>query len=151
MAKKNSKLLSEDQIRQIIKNKYAPVVVDDILDISDYAIAEFYDDYPRGGRKMKYKRKYGLLNMYRHEVKDTPDGIVVEFVYSFRYITSHKMPSVIFYGPFMQGYHGGPRISNNVVEGSFSKIKSKKQYGPAPQMSPSPWDIIADYAKTYSI
>ena len=97
--------------------------------VSRDAIDTFYGDY----QPEYYQRVYGLKDLFNIDLEENDGGYTLRYTYSFANISGHTNPSVIFYGPFIQGYHGGPMRTGN---GSVS----------APQMSPSPWEIIEDFA-----
>lgn len=140
-------VLSSDYIRKELK-KIALQVVKDMSKATENAVSAFYSDY----RPHAYVRRYGMKNPFKVTTDDSEDGVIkVLFTYSSDFISGHNNPDIIFQGPFEQGYHGGPHRSGDIVEGSFSNIANRKQYGPAPKMSPSPWEMIEEYYDNYTI
>lgn len=128
--------IPKEVIDEVLKNK-AQEVVADIKMVTDKAISAFYADYTpitHKNRKLDYHNVWGIRRPYDYTITKLPsgNGYRVEFTYSSDFVTGHKNPDVVFNGPFMEGYHGGP-IRKGV---------------PAPQMSPSPWEMILDYVNS---
>lgn len=92
------------------------------------AISAFYEDYTPS----VYRRVYGLKDIFNIDLSRITNGYILKFTYSFSNIKGHGNPSVIFAGPFMQGYHGGPAWGGEEF---------------APKMTPSPWDMIESFAE----
>lgn len=146
MAKK-SKLFSEKEIQQILKNKVNEIV-EDVKEIGRLAIDEFYDKWDNT-TYYDYRTNsfYNIVNDY--EVKKTPNGYNIIFTYSSKNVTVGPWPrwsyndnspvhgdSSFFYGGkpeeafrsgFIYGFHGGP----NIKHGWAGTYKSR-----------SPWDTI---------
>lgn len=134
MATKDVIKIPKEVVDEILKAK-AYDVVDDIKMITDKAISAFYADYTpitHKNRSLDYKNVWGIRRPYDYKISKIPNGYRVEFNYSPDFVTGHKNPDVVFSGPFMEGYHGGP-IRKGV---------------PAPKMSPSPWEMILDYVNS---
>lgn len=97
-------------------------------EVSRNAIDMFYSDYtPR-----TYMRVYGLKNLFDISLNENSDGFNLKFTYSAGHVTGHPNPDIIFSGPFVQGYHGGPAWGGEQA---------------APKMSPSPWEVIKEFAE----
>lgn len=97
-------------------------------EVSRNAIDMFYSDYtPR-----TYMRVYGLKNLFDISLNEDSDGFNLKFTYSAGHVTGHPNPDIIFSGPFVQGYHGGPAWGGEQA---------------APKMSPSPWEVIKEFAE----
>jgi len=77
-----------------------------------------------------------LKNLFDIDLENTDDGYLLRFTYSFTHIAGHKYPSVIFYGPFLQGYHGGPIMEADGYEKDYrgKMVATGYHYNPAPQM-----------------
>lgn len=112
----------------------------------------FYRNYS----PMYYRRKYSLIanekgglsysTWPRSSIQKNSEGYQIEFTWDSSMMeTLHSQEKgwggeskgeLIFDGPFIQGYHGGP---------VGFKSDNGKIYSPAPQMSPSPWESILEY------
>lgn len=113
--------------------------------VSRDAIDAFYGDYS----PQYYQRVWGLKNLFDIDLSEKDDGYLLRFTYSYGHIGGHKNPSVIFYGPFLQGYHGGPIMEADGYEYDYrgKPVATGYHYNPAPQMQPSPWDRIKTFAE----
>lgn len=131
MAKNNDLIISKEIIDEVIKAK-AYDVIDDIKQITDMAISNFYADYTpitHKNRKLDYHNVWGIRRPYEYKLIKISNGYKVVFDFDSAFVTGHDNPDIIFEGPFEQGYHGGPRRDGL----------------PTPQTSPSPWEMIRDY------
>lgn len=152
MAKK-SKLFSDKEIQQMLKNRVNEIV-EDVKEIGRLAIDEFYDKCDNT-TYYDYRTNsfYNIVNDY--EIKKTPNGYDIIFTYSSKNVTVGLWPrwgynsnyspayedsihgdSSYFYGGkpeeafrsgFIYGFHGGPHIKY----GWTGTYKSR-----------SPWDTI---------
>lgn len=142
-------ITSSDYVRREIK-KIGLKYIHDMTKASNNAISAFYSDY----KPLTYQRVFGLKPIYKIKTSYEEPIMTIVFTFDSNYITGHKNSGVIFNGPFMQGYHGGPikrKSDSGVEEGSFSAIKTHKSYSPAPKMSPSPYEMIEDFFYSYDI
>lgn len=131
-------ITSSDYIRREIK-KIGLKYIHDMSKASNNAISAFYSDY----KPRFYQRVFGLKPIYQIDTSYTGEVMRIVFTYDSDYITGHDNSDIIFEGPFEQGYHGGPIRRGNK--------KTGYTYSPAPQMSPSPYDMIEDFFYAYKI
>ncbi len=111
--------------------------------VSRDAIDMFYGDYS----PKYYQRVFGLKNLFNIDLGETDDGYTLKFTYSFSNVSGHANPSIIFSGPFIQGFHGGPIPEYEYeIDERGKHVVSNINYNPAPQMAPSPWDLIEEFA-----
>lgn len=144
----------EKDLKKIIRQD-ANKIIKETVKVSRNAISNFYADYS----PYKYHRVYGLKNPFYIKTKEIDNGYNITFTYASAYIHGHEhaynggYPSVIFYGPFLQGFHGGPVKEGDdwywaMGHGGKPYLKAGTiNYYDAPQMEPSPWEIISDFAK----
>ena len=77
-----------------------------------------------------------MKNLFKPSINKIEDGYVVTFLYSDDYLTTeHNNDAAVFDGSFVHGYHGGKYAWGHLAN--------------APQMMPSPWEILEDYAEKY--
>ena len=147
MAKKEEQILDYidmEEINQILEDDLKQVVTDictDIRKLSKSVIEGFYADYT----PHYYNRKGSLKSVIPYYTITPVEGgyeILAEWE-SADISNYHKYPhdAYVYNGPFLLGYHGGPHIlseKSGVVEETYL-------YTPAPQMSPSPWEILLSY------
>lgn len=103
-----------------------------IVSKSREVIDDFYNHYT----PIVYQRTWGLKNMMQSTMQKTDDGYLLTYIYSSAYFpTSHRDDGAAFNTAFVQGYHGGP-----LAWGKYPRINN-------PQMKPSPWESIVDFAR----
>lgn len=138
----SSKYINEKDIHDMLK-PYAYKIIKDLSYQSHKAIDDFYSDKVFDGGTSCipaiYKRTYGMKNLFRPSMKRTENGYVVEFTYSVDFLTTeHRSNDAVFDGSFINGFHGGLYAWGH-----------KKPF--VPQTTPSPWESISLYVKTYKI
>lgn len=142
--KKELKKITEPELKKVVNE-----IIDDMDYQSFKAIETFYHDY----HPFEYDRWYSLYKMWKKpKVTAQEDGgYIIEFSWESNALSyAHEKPrnEYVFNGPFEQGYHGGPIF---VVDSYKKDIKGRYvidtyHYEDAPRMTPSPWEIIRDYA-----
>lgn len=132
MSKKNE-YLDEKTIHEILK-PYAYKIFKDLSYMSHKVINDFYADYSPD----YYIRTFGMKNLFNPNMRKIKNGWSVEFVYSFDNLTTeHNSNIAVFDGSFVHGYHGGKYAWGHIAN--------------TPQMTPSPWEILEDYANAYKL
>ena len=129
--------------------KIAKKIQKDIERKSILAIADFYADYSPA-----YHRKYALpfiLNSSTLEEIDNGWIVKMDFTSKDMYSRHRGRTEYVYNGPFVQGYHGGPIPEGHdwyleVGATGYYWKAGYVTYSPAPQMIPSPWNTIRDYA-----
>ena len=140
--------------------EYANEIIEDIKLASSDICFNFYLDYHPMGYKRNYSLYYGFYN-YTHPkpvIKKIKDGYQLQLIYRSSVIAQyhndgyqwdgHDRSYYIFNGPFLQGYHGGPRfvVDSYKLDSRGKHVVDEYHYEPAPQTKPSPWESILKYA-----
>lgn len=127
MAKKGKNVLTDKQIREILKPRlYA--VMKGLSEVSKFAIDNFYSDY----EPWVYRRVYGLKNLFTISKKEIPKGYLLTYEYNADNIFNkphHGDYEWAFDTAFIHGMHGEPR-----------------GFAPVPVSKP-PWNIITEFVK----
>lgn len=133
----NTKLLSQDEIHELLK-PLAEEIVNDVRTVAGIAINTFYADYT----PFLYKRAFGFSNLAKFYFDDvateTKDGYLLKFRFSADDVTVNPFerfgdgqgsPEWAFDTGFVHGYHGGPNIQPYHSMGGI-------------------WTMIEDYVKS---
>lgn len=153
--------LDEKELKEIIDSelkKQIKEIVDDMRHFSFEVLWSFYLDYSPA----HYARRYSLIaqgdtansTFPRVNVKNVKNGAIIEFIYDSSIMSvfhpeRYDKGERIFEGPFMQGYHGGPifTVDSYKLDSRGKYVIDDYHYEPAPQMLPSPWERILNYAR----
>jgi hypothetical protein len=148
-------IITHKELVDLVKpdlEKIAKNIAKDMEQYSLNTIVRFYLDY----NPLEYKRRYAMpFILTTSKIKKKRDGyeIIVKYISDDLSFYHGHRDDKVFDGPFLQGYHGGPiaRATGwRMVKGTNGKKYKKAtgfSYSPAPQMTPSPWERILDYAK----
>ena len=142
---------AKDGLKEIAKS-----VQNDLEEYSLSAIQSFYLDYDPS----QYNRWHAMFLTFPFvlnygKIKETNDGYEVRMKYTYDdlYAYHNEKSYYVFNGPFVQGYHGGPRRTATgwqtvkSAKGNYYKKATGYEFSPAPRMWPSPWQKILQYAK----
>ena len=143
----------------------AEAIIDDMRKYTFQTMWEFYMDY----YPHKYRRLYSLIasggkkvggNTFPHAtIKKRGNGYQIQLTYDSSIMKAMHNDGyewggmdrgdLIFNGPFVRGYHGGPifTVDSYKLVPPSNYIVDQYHYEPAPQMIPSPWERIFGYAQ----